>query len=441
RQSAEEEQGVARADLDRRNLEEQGRSIAEDRARAEAARRESDRQRTARQLSESAAGLEILRRSVAEARQQIQERAERAAALEREMEARRVRLDVNRTQQSETTELIEAAEIRLREVETGLEGVRSQSRPAENALAEAEAERERLEGEEDRGRPELQAAESEAARIQIELARREEEATALRRRIEDDFGLVSLPQEEGVPTPEPLPLEGLVETLPVVEDLPMETEAQVQRLRSQIRRMGAVNPEADREYQDVKERVEFLTGQTGDLRQAEAELREVVAELDELMQTEFRRTFDAVAAEFRQTFTRLFQGGSARLTLVNADDLSEAGIEIEARLPGRREQGLAMLSGGERSLTACALIFALLKVSPTPFCVLDEVDAMLDDANVARFREVLIELSPETQFLVITHNKETVQAAQTVYGVSMGPDSASQVISLRLDEAVRTLAA
>lgn len=441
RQSVEEEQGVARAELDRRTLEEQGRSIKEDRARAEAARREWDRQRTARRLSETAAGLEILRRSAAEARQQIQERAERAAALEGEIGARRVRLESNRTAQSETKGLIDAAETRLREVETGLEGVRGQSRPAEAALEEAEAERERLEGEGDRGRPELQAAESEAARIQIELARREEESTALRRRIEDDFGLVSLPQEEGAPTPEPIPLEGLVQTLPVVEDLPMETETQVQRLRSQIRRMGAVNPEADREYQEVKERVEFLTAQTGDLRQAEAELREVVAELDELMQTEFRRTFDAVAAEFRLTFTRLFQGGSARLTLVNADDLSEAGIEIEARLPGRREQGLAMLSGGERSLTACALIFALLKVAPTPFCVLDEVDAMLDDANVARFREMLIELSAETQFLVITHNKETVQAAQTVYGVSMAPDSASQVISLRLDEAVRALAA
>lgn len=441
RQAADEEQGVAQAEADRRRLEEQGRSIAEERARAEAARSESDRQRAARQLAESSAGLELLRRSVAEARQQIAERAERTAAMEKEIGARRARLESNRTQQSETKSLIEAAETRLREVESVLEGLRGQSRPAETALAEAEAERERLEAEEDRGRLELQSAESEAARIQIELARREEEATALRRRIEDDFGLVALTQEEGAPTPEPLPLEGLVQTLPVVEDLPMEIETQVQRLRSQIRRMGAVNPEADREYQEVKERVEFLTTQTGDLRQAEAGLRQVVAELDELMQTEFRRTFDAVAAEFSQAFTRLFQGGTARLTLVNAEDLSEAGIEIEARLPGRREQGLAMLSGGERSLTACALIFALLKVSPTPFCVLDEVDAMLDDANVARFREMLTELSGETQFLVITHNKETVQAAQTVYGVSMGPDTASQVISLRLDEAVRTLAA
>ena len=139
-------------------------------------------------------------------------------------------------------------------------------------------------------------------------------------------------------------------------------------------------------------------------------------------------------------FTRLFGGGSARLTLTDNDDLTSTGIDIEARLPGRREQGLAMLSGGERSLTAAALIFALLKVSPTPFCVLDEVDAMLDEANVVRFREVVQELSRETQFIIITHNRQTVQAAEVVYGVSMGPDSASRVISLKMDEAEKALA-
>ena len=112
----------------------------------------------------------------------------------------------------------------------------------------------------------------------------------------------------------------------------------------------------------------------------------------------------------------------------------ETGIEIEARLPGRREQGLSLLSGGERSLTAIALVFALLKVSPTPVCVLDEVDAMLDEANVGRFRDLLAELSQQTQFVVITHNRNTVQAADFIYGVTMGRDSTSQIISLRLDE-------
>ncbi|MEJ5203195.1 MAG: hypothetical protein WHV66_13270, partial [Anaerolineales bacterium] len=201
-----------------------------------------------------------------------------------------------------------------------------------------------------------------------------------------------------------------------------------------LRRMGAINPEALSEYQSVRERYDFLTGQVEDLKRADADLRKVIAELDELMKKEFRKTFDAVAVEFRQMFTRLFGGGSARLLLSDEDNPTEAGIDIEARLPGRREQGLALLSGGERSLTAVSLIFALLKVSPTPFCVLDEVDAMLDEANVGRFCELLQELSHKTQFIVITHNRNTVQTAGVIYGVTMGRDSASQIISLKMDE-------
>jgi chromosome segregation protein len=122
------------------------------------------------------------------------------------------------------------------------------------------------------------------------------------------------------------------------------------------------------------------------------------------------------------------------LTLTDPEDMTNTGIDIEARLPGKRMQGLSLLSGGERSLTATALIFALLKVSPTPFCLLDEVDAMLDEANVGRFRELLSELSQETQFIVVTHNRNTVQAANVIYGVTMGRDSTSQVISLKIDE-------
>ena len=114
--------------------------------------------------------------------------------------------------------------------------------------------------------------------------------------------------------------------------------------------------------------------------------------------------------------------------------LNESGIEIHARLPGKREQELTLLSGGERSLTAVALIFALLKISPTPFCVLDEVDAMLDESNVGRFGNLLLELSKEIQFIIVTHNRNTVQAANVIYGITMGRDSTSQMVSLRLDE-------
>ena len=213
----------------------------------------------------------------------------------------------------------------------------------------------------------------------------------------------------------------------------LELEENINKLRGMLRRLGAINPEALSEFESVQERYDFLTQQVEDLQKADHDLREVVAELDELMIKEFKNTFDAVAIEFKQIFTKLFGGGSARLILLDEND-TESGVDIEARLPGRREQGLSLLSGGERSLTAVALIFSLLKISPPPFCVLDEVDAALDEANVGRFCDLLKELSEKTQFIVITHNRNTVQTADVIYGVTMGRDSASQVISLKLDE-------
>jgi chromosome segregation protein len=226
----------------------------------------------------------------------------------------------------------------------------------------------------------------------------------------------------------------MVEQLPVVKELPAGLDDQLARQRAQLRRIGPVNPEAQKEYESESQRFEFLKTQVDDLRKAETDLRQVIAELDDLTRQEFAKTFSAVDREFREVFVRLFGGGSARLALTDPDNLVETGIEIEARLPGRREQGLALLSGGERSLTAIALVFALLKVSPTPVCVMDEVDAMLDEANVSRFRELLYELSNDTQFIIITHNRNTVQVADVIYGVTMGRDSVSQIISLRLDE-------
>jgi chromosome segregation protein len=152
------------------------------------------------------------------------------------------------------------------------------------------------------------------------------------------------------------------------------------------------------------------------------------------METAFKETFDAVAGRFSELFTSLFNGGSARLELTDSADLMNTGVDIVAQPPGKRAQRLALLSGGERALTAAALLFALLHVSPTPFCVLDEVDAMLDEANVGRFRGVLEELAQRTQFIVITHNRTTVEAAETIYGVSMGADGVSQVVSLQLEK-------
>ena len=233
----------------------------------------------------------------------------------------------------------------------------------------------------------VSVADRHATQAQLEYSRLRENFDSLQRRIEDDFGLVDFEYASTVSGPTPLPLEGMVSELPMVVELAPEVEENINRYRGQLRRLGAINPEALGEYRSVKERKEFLTQQVSDLRRADTDLQEVITELDDLMKMEFRKTFDAVAIEFKEMFTRLFGGGAARLMLTDEDHPAETGIDIEARLPGRREQGLSLLSGGERSLTAVALIFSLLKVSPTPFCVLDEVDAMLDEANVGRFCE------------------------------------------------------
>lgn len=306
--------------------------------------------------------------------------------------------------------------------------------PAEKELESREEELTSLQEHDDDLRQSLSTAEHFSAQAKINLARRQESLDNLRHRIEDDFGLVAFEYNPEISGQATLPLEGMVEQLPVVYELNPAIEENIKRQRALLRRMGPINPEARAEYTEVKERYGFLTEQVADLNKAEQDIKEVIAELDMLMEREFRRTFDAVAHEFRVIFTRLFGGGSARLVLTDPEDMTGTGIDIEAKLPGRRTQGLSLLSGGERSLTATALVFALLKVSPTPFCLLDEVDAMLDESNVARFRDLLRELSQNTQFVIVTHNRNTVQAADVIYGVTMGSDSSSQVLSLKLDQ-------
>ncbi len=360
-----------------------------------------------------------------------QQAVERFASQGQEVQARQGEAD----QQLKTLDEEKGG---LRERESALheriEALRAQIEPAEKDLETAEQEENRLQGIEDAAQRNLANAERTLGQVQLDQTRRQEALDSLREKITDDFGLVSFEYAANMEGPVPLPFEGLVEQLPIVTEISSDLEEHLARQRAQLRRMGLINPEAKKEFDAESERYSFMSAQVQDLRQAEADLRQMITELDEMTRKEFSRTFEAVDKQFRAIFTRLFGGGSARLALTDPDNLVETGIEIEARLPGRREQGLSLLSGGERSLTAIALVFALLKVSPTPVCVMDEVDAMLDEANVGRFRDLLVDLSKDTQFIVITHNRNTVQAADVIYGVTMGRDSASQIISLKLDE-------
>jgi chromosome segregation protein len=305
--------------------------------------------------------------------------------------------------------------------------------PAEAEVARLEAEREELEGQETLLRARLRQAESSHAQALVAHSRQEDHLERVRRQIADDLGLVEMEPTEGLAEQRLLPLGQMVFALPAVEIPPDGLEDEIHQLKAQMRRMGAVNPNAPAEYAETLERYTFLSTQATDLEAAARSLREVISELDDVMRREFVATFKEIAAQFRENFAQLFGGGTARLQLTEPEDVSQTGIEIVARPPGKRQQSLALLSGGERSLTAVALIFAVLAVSPPPFCVLDEVDAMLDEANVRRFRQALEVLSEQTQFILITHNRGTIDAANTIYGVSMGDDSTSQLISLRLE--------
>jgi chromosome segregation protein len=206
-------------------------------------------------------------------------------------------------------------------------------------------------------------------------------------------------------------------------------------LRRRYHELGAANPYAVEEYAELKARLESLESQGADLREAITKTRDLIAELDQMIATQFRTTFAALETAFERRFEQLFGGGFAKLSLTDPTDLGSTGVEIVARPPGKKPQALSMLSGGERALTAVALLFAMLEVRPVPFCVLDEVDAALDEANIGRFADALRSLADGTQFIVITHNRGTIEAADALYGVTVGDDSVSRVISLRLDEA------
>lgn len=325
-------------------------------------------------------------------------------------------------------------QLRLDEFEGKLSALNEKVKGSEKQLAELEARQLQLERDENTLRQRLQRSEMEHNRASLEAARRQDELDNLQRQINEDLGLVQLElSDEQVGQPL-LPIKPLVQDLPSVEELPPGVEEDVKRLKVQIRRLGSINPDAPREYDEMHRRHDFLTAQIHDLEAAVTDLRAVIARLDTAMEESFAETFQQVATEFQRYFKTLFGGGEAQLLLTEPDDLINTGVEIVARPPGKRLQSLALLSGGERSLTAQALIFALLRTSPTPFVVFDEVDAMLDEANVGRFREALARLSQDIQFIVITHNRKTIEAASTLYGISMGDDSVSQVYSLKIDE-------
>ena len=210
-------------------------------------------------------------------------------------------------------------------------------------------------------------------------------------------------------------------------------KVEVEALRQRMSGMGAVNLVAIEEYSELKQRHDFLRSQSDDLTNAKADLIAAIDEINQTSQKQFEVTFEQIKRNFEYTFQTLFGGGRANIELVQAEDILESGIEIVAQPPGTKLKGISLLSGGQRTLTAVALLFALYLVKPSPFCLLDELDAPLDESNIGRFTELLKKFVKDSQFIIITHNKRTVAAANAIYGVTMEERGVSKTVSMRFN--------
>ena len=213
-----------------------------------------------------------------------------------------------------------------------------------------------------------------------------------------------------------------------------ETSKQVKHLRDEIKSLGSVNIDSIEEYKQTKERYDYMCEQRLDLENSSTKLKKVIQDMTKIMKEQFETQFKIINKNFGEVFIELFGGGKAELKLTDEEDILNCGIEIEAQPPGKKLQNMSLLSGGERAFTAIALLFAILKINPAPFCVLDEIEAALDDVNVYRFADYLKKFTKETQFLVITHRKGTMEAADSVYGITMEESGISKLLSMKLEK-------
>ncbi|MDP9036819.1 MAG: chromosome segregation protein SMC [Myxococcota bacterium] len=214
-----------------------------------------------------------------------------------------------------------------------------------------------------------------------------------------------------------------------------ELRARIDELARLLERMGSVNLDAMREHADAQQRFDFYTVQKADLEKALADLTRAIQQMNRESRRLFEETFDAVNARFREVFPRMFRGGRAELRLTNPDDILETGIDIVAQPPGKKLSSIELMSGGEKALTAVSLIFAIFQIKPSPFCILDEVDAPLDEANVARYNDLVRSMTARSQFILITHVKRTMQLVDVLYGVTMPEPGVSKIVSVKINDA------
>ncbi len=295
--------------------------------------------------------------------------------------------------------------------EAAVNGVKQQKEQFLHVLKE-------LESKERGFRRKLNELQNQIHKCELAISKKTMEIESINKNLVDDYG------------------ETWVEKVNQAYQLPEQPVKRIDTLKMQIRELGTVNLAAIEDYQQVTERYQFLTTQSEDLLKAKASLEQVIVEIEKTITERFNETFQLVRTQFQKIYTELFEGGGgmADLMLLEPDSPLTSGIEIIAQPPGKKLQSLSLLSGGERAMTAVALLFAILSVKPSPFCVLDEIDAALDETNVHRFAKLLGLFSDQLQFIVVTHRRGTMEAATAIYGVTMEEHGVSKLISLDLSE-------
>lgn len=317
-------------------------------------------------------------------------------------------------------EALTTEEGRLELARRGLNGAREDFQRADESRLKAQTELKEISESAERLRVATEEFTDRSHRAEMALSRAENDLEQMTARIWEDYQLT---------------YEG-AESFRDPDFKLAESEKRLNTLRAAIRAMGPVNVSAMDEYRETSERYTELSAQRDDLERAKNDLMGIISELTGKMETQFRAQFEQLDVYFRQTFTELFGGGRAELRLEDPKDALNTGIEIVAQPPGKKLQMLSLLSGGERALTAIAILFAMLKLKPTPFCILDEIEAALDDANIDNFAEYLQTYSTKTQFVVVTHRKGTMSRCDALYGVAMEEKGVSKLMSVKLADAV-----
>jgi chromosome segregation protein len=424
---------AAREVIDRELEERRSEVRAAEQAGAQASARGTAAQLDLAEARHEAATLERDHRRLSEEQNQRTQRAER---IERELAIaakRAEKIELRRAELRESAARSAAALSSLEDEQPALEGAAVAARDRAQAAKDAEA----------LVRTRLAAASQRHARIVGEGARLEARLELLSGRGRDEFGVEILVAassllDSGIATletpsgPGRPPVRVELARADLDED-PRLLATAAARLAREADSLGAVNMAAAEEFAEVDERWRALSAQQADLEAALADLRRAIRTIEQETRQRFREAFDAVASRFGALYPRLVGGGKAELLLTEPEDLLATGVEIRVEPPGKRLQNLQLLSGGEKAMAAIAFVFAIFEVKPSPFCLLDEVDAPLDDANSRRFNGMLAELAATTQFMVITHNRTTMEVADVLYGVTMQTPGVSSVVSVRVD--------